>query len=53
MNAYIEKLGWKLDSTGTAVNIPLNPDNQVEATVLQESIKLPQLAKVISQAVKA
>ncbi|KAF5374807.1 hypothetical protein D9758_000113 [Tetrapyrgos nigripes] len=52
LNAYIEKLGWTLDSSGTVVNVPPNPDNQIEATVVQENIKLPQLTKLISQAAK-
>ncbi|KAJ3561964.1 hypothetical protein NP233_g9873 [Leucocoprinus birnbaumii] len=45
---YIAKLGWTVDSATSVVSIPPNPDNQIEATVVQESIKLPQLAKVIS-----
>ncbi|KAK7463758.1 hypothetical protein VKT23_005696 [Stygiomarasmius scandens] len=52
LNAFVEKLGWTLDSSGTVVNVPPNPDNQIEATVVQENIKLPQLTKVISQAAK-
>ncbi|TRM65794.1 armadillo-type protein [Schizophyllum amplum] len=46
VDAYVEKLEWT--TSGDVVNIPPNPDNQIEATVVQESIKLPQLAKVIS-----
>ncbi|KAF7784462.1 hypothetical protein Agabi119p4_627 [Agaricus bisporus var. burnettii] len=48
---YVARLGWTIDSTTEVVNIPPNPDNQIEATVIQESIKLPQLAKVISHSV--
>ncbi|KAF8898554.1 armadillo-type protein [Infundibulicybe gibba] len=50
LEAYIKKLEWSLDSSGSVVSIPPNPDNQIEATVVQESIKLPQLTKVISHA---
>ncbi|KAF9015333.1 armadillo-type protein [Cyathus striatus] len=52
LEVYIQKLGWSIDSSCSVVNIPPNPDNQIEATVVQESIKLPQLTKVISNAVK-
>jgi len=45
---YVTKLGWTIDSTTSVVNVPPNPDNQITATVVQESIKLPQLAKIIS-----
>ncbi|KAJ7597212.1 initiation factor 3 [Mycena floridula] len=51
LDSFIQKQGWSLDASGVVV-IPPNPDNQIEATVVQESIKLPQLTKVISQAVK-
>jgi len=50
LQAYIRKLGWTIDSTTSVVSIPPNPDNQIEATVVQENIKLPQLTKVISHA---
>ncbi|KAK0465400.1 initiation factor 3 [Desarmillaria tabescens] len=53
LQAYVENLGWSVDQSGTVVNIPPNPDNQIEATVVQENIKLPQLIKVISHAAKA
>ncbi|SJL05996.1 related to Eukaryotic translation initiation factor 3 subunit K [Armillaria ostoyae] len=53
LQAYVKKLGWSVDESGTVVNIPPNPDNQIEATVVQESIKLPQLIKVISHSAKA
>lgn len=42
LKAYIDKLGWTISSEGTVVNIPPNPDNQIEAIVVQESIKLPR-----------
>ncbi|KAF9044885.1 initiation factor 3 [Hymenopellis radicata] len=50
--AFVEKLGWTLDASGTVISIPPNPDNQIEATVVQESIKLPQLGKIIAHASK-
>ncbi|GLB36322.1 putative component of the eukaryotic translation initiation factor 3 (eIF-3) complex, which is involved in protein synthesis of a specialized repertoire of mRNAs and, together with other initiation factors, stimulates binding of mRNA and methionyl-tRNAi to the 40S ribosome [Lyophyllum shimeji] len=53
LEAYIRKLGWTIDPSSSVVNIPPNPDNQIEATVVQESINLPQLTKVISHAAKA
>ncbi|KAK0505856.1 initiation factor 3 [Armillaria luteobubalina] len=53
LQAYVENLGWSVDGSGTVVNIPPNPDNQIEATVVQENIKLPQLIKVISHSAKA
>ncbi|KAJ7666413.1 armadillo-type protein [Mycena rosella] len=43
---YVEKKGWKMDAN--VVGIPPNPDNQIEATVVQENIKLAQLTKVIA-----
>lgn len=45
---YVTRLGWSIDSASSVVSIPPNPDNQIEATVVQEDIKLPQLAKLIS-----
>ncbi|KAF5355700.1 hypothetical protein D9756_003918 [Leucocoprinus leucothites] len=48
LSGYVAKLGWTIDSVTSVVDVPPNPDNQIEATVVQESIKLPQLAKVIS-----
>ncbi|KXN89864.1 Eukaryotic translation initiation factor 3 subunit K [Leucoagaricus sp. SymC.cos] len=48
---YVAKLGWTTDLATSVVNIPSNPDNQIEATIVQEAIKLPQLAKVISHSV--
>ncbi|KAK0456238.1 initiation factor 3 [Armillaria borealis] len=53
LQAYVENLGWSVDESGIVINIPPNPDNQIEATVVQESIKLPQLIKVISHSAKA
>ncbi|KAJ7655111.1 armadillo-type protein [Mycena polygramma] len=44
--AFVEKKGWKMEVN--VVGIPPNPDNQIEATVVQENIKLPQLTKVIA-----
>ncbi|KAH9486762.1 Eukaryotic translation initiation factor 3 subunit K [Psilocybe cubensis] len=49
--AYIQKLGWPVDSSTSVVTIPPNPDNQIEATVVQESVKLPQLTKIIAHSV--
>jgi translation initiation factor 3 subunit K len=45
---YVEALGWTIDSTKNVVIIPPNPDNQIEATVVQETIKLSQLTKIIA-----
>jgi len=53
LEAYVAQLGWTIDANRSVITIPPNPDNQIEATVVQETIKLPQLAKVISQATKA
>ncbi|KAF8213379.1 armadillo-type protein [Mycena galopus ATCC 62051] len=44
--AFVEKKQWKMEAN--VVSIPPNPDNQIEATVVQENIKLAQLTKVIS-----
>jgi len=48
LNAFIKKLGWTIDPSTSVVTIPPNPDNQIEATIVQESVKLPQLVKVIA-----
>lgn len=48
LEAYLHDLGWSIERSNSVVVIPPNPDNQIEATVVQESIKLPQLAKIIS-----
>ena len=37
---YVSNLGWKVD--GSSVSIPPNVDNQVEASVVRESISLPR-----------
>ena len=42
LNAYIQKLGWTIDPSTSVVAIPPNPDNQIEATIVQESVKLPR-----------
>lgn len=42
LTAYIQKLGWTIDASSAVVSIPPNPDNQIEATVVQEAIKLPR-----------
>ncbi|RXW18228.1 hypothetical protein EST38_g7608 [Candolleomyces aberdarensis] len=51
--SYVQRLGWEIDSSTGTIIVPPNPDNQIEATVVQEQIKLPQLTKLISHAVKA
>jgi len=40
LSSYVQKLGWAVD--GNVINLPPNPDNQVEAVVVQESLKLPR-----------
>ncbi|KAJ3540518.1 hypothetical protein NMY22_g4261 [Coprinellus aureogranulatus] len=55
---YVKQLGWTVDPATGNITVPPNPDNQIEATVVQEQIKLPplsdaELTKVISHAVKA
>ncbi|KAG8693762.1 hypothetical protein FRC09_010316 [Ceratobasidium sp. 395] len=50
LDSYVESLGWDLDASTGVITIPPNPDNQPVATVIRESIQLPQLAKIISQA---
>ncbi|EKM60972.1 uncharacterized protein PHACADRAFT_168319 [Phanerochaete carnosa HHB-10118-sp] len=50
LSAYAEKLGWAFDASTGVVLIPPNPDNQIESTVVQENIQLPQLVKVITHA---
>ena len=42
LNAYIQKLGWTIDPSTSVVAIPPNPDNHIEATIVQESVKLPR-----------
>ncbi|TFK40991.1 armadillo-type protein [Crucibulum laeve] len=50
LNSYVQNLGWTVDSSTSVVSVPPNPDNQIESTVVQETIALPQLTKVISHA---
>jgi len=50
LEAYVTKLGWKVE--GSVISIPPNPDNQIESTVVQENIMLPQLTKIISHSVQ-
>ena len=42
LNTYIQKLGWTIDTSTSVVAVPPNPDNQIEATIVQESVKLPR-----------
>ncbi|EIN13514.1 ARM repeat-containing protein [Punctularia strigosozonata HHB-11173 SS5] len=51
--AFLSKLGWQHDATTGVVTIPVNPDNQISSTVVQEDIKLPQLTKIIAHAATA
>lgn len=48
--SYVSKLGWTVDASSGVITIPPNPDNQIESTVVQETIQLPQLVKVIAHA---
>ncbi|PFH54637.1 hypothetical protein AMATHDRAFT_186 [Amanita thiersii Skay4041] len=48
LELYIKELGWIRDSSNGVITVPPNPDNQIEATVVQENIKLPQIAKIIA-----
>jgi len=50
LEEFIAAVGWTLDSNTGTVSIPPNPDNTVTATVVRESIGLPQLAKLIAHA---
>ncbi|KAG6813078.1 hypothetical protein H0H92_014137 [Tricholoma furcatifolium] len=50
LEAYVQKLDWTIDASSSTISIPPNPDNQIVATVVQESISLPQLTKIISHA---
>ncbi|KAH9857851.1 initiation factor 3 [Lenzites betulinus] len=50
LDAYVEKLGWTVDAATGVITVPPNPDNQIESTVVQENIQLPQLTKVITHA---
>jgi len=44
--AFILKLGWTIEND--VVIVPPNPDNQIQSTVVHETIALPQLVKVIT-----
>jgi translation initiation factor 3 subunit K len=44
LEEFVSKLGWSLRSG--VVEIPPNPDNQIESTVVQENIKLPRMPSV-------
>jgi len=46
--AHIQMLGWTLNSSSAVVTIPPNPDNQIEATVVQESVNLPRQSLLFS-----
>lgn len=48
LEAYLHDLGWAIERSNSVVIIPPNPDNQIEATVVQESIKLPR--KLVNRA---
>lgn len=48
LESYIQGLGWVADTSTGVITVPPNPDNQIEATIVQENIKLPQIAKVIA-----
>jgi len=50
LEQFATRQGWTSDSSNFV--IPSNPDNQIEAIVVQESIKLPQLSKVIAHSTK-
>ncbi|EIW86560.1 ARM repeat-containing protein [Coniophora puteana RWD-64-598 SS2] len=50
LEQFAARQGWTSDSSNFV--IPSNPDNQIEAIVVQESIKLPQLSKVIAHSTK-
>jgi translation initiation factor 3 subunit K len=42
LTAYVKQLAWAVDSATGNIVVPPNPDNQIEATVVQEQIKLPR-----------
>jgi hypothetical protein len=42
LEVFVSKLGWSLRSG--VVEIPPNPDNQIESTIVQENIKLPRMS---------
>lgn len=49
LDEYLSRLGWQIDPDLNAVIVPQNPDNQIEATVVRESIHLPRELDLISQ----
>lgn len=44
LEGFASKLGWRFESG--VVEIPPNPDNQIESIVVQENIKLPRMFSV-------
>jgi len=48
--AFVSKQGWTIENG--VVIVPPNPDNQIQSTVVQETITLPQLVKVITHAAR-
>ncbi|KAF7310662.1 Eukaryotic translation initiation factor 3 subunit K [Mycena chlorophos] len=50
LTAFVQDKGWKTENG--VIEIPPNADNQIEATVVQENIKLAQLTKVIAHGAK-
>ncbi|KAH7883748.1 ARM repeat-containing protein [Phlebopus sp. FC_14] len=53
LDAWVTEQGWSVDALTDVVNIPPNPDNQIESVVVRENVKFPQLAKVIAHSVQA
>ncbi|KAF8167932.1 armadillo-type protein [Crassisporium funariophilum] len=51
LTTYIQKLDWTIDASTSVVTVPPNPDNQIEATIVQETVTLPQLTKVIAHSI--
>ncbi|KAH0838449.1 ARM repeat-containing protein [Lanmaoa asiatica] len=51
LEAWVSRQGWTIDEQ--VVSIPPNPDNQIESVIIRESVKLPQLSKVITHSVQA
>ncbi|KIY45418.1 ARM repeat-containing protein [Fistulina hepatica ATCC 64428] len=51
--AFLRKHDWTLDASTNAVRIPPMPNNQIEATVVQENTKLSQLTKIIAYSAAA
>jgi len=50
LDKFVSSLDWKVDATSGDVAVPPNDDNQINATVVRESIQLPQLSKIIAHA---